>query len=445
MLQRILTALLLLTPLPARAAGKLAVHEWGTFTSLQDETGRTLGGINVEDEPVPAFVHSLDRTLLIRAAAGAPAFYQGAPASHPDVTMRLETPVIYFHPPPDSPQLTCDVAIRFPAGWLSQFYPNADSTVTGPDPNPNAPLSYRPLTAKSSSTLTWKQLRIGPATRPFPETKDPVWLAPRDVRAADVSTPARQSERFLFYRGVAHLDAPLQVTRSEGVDRDTLWVQQPDLRYGERIPGPLWFVDVRPDGQLAYRRVDDLPNTPPAVPLCPAAFADADFSPDRLAELRAEMHAALTSAGLFPDEADALLNTWQLSYFKSPGQRLFFLAPRAWTDRVLPLDVSAPADVTRVMVARIELVTPHQRALLQRLSAGPTSDAKWYFDHLHSTARPGATPPTPPTPPADYQAWRDLGRFREALLLDELSRRPTEPLKNFINNYNLEPRNPRQN
>src|SRR5690242_6701039 len=47
-------------------AQKLIVHEWGTFTSLQDEAGRTIGGINSEDEALPRFVHELDRGLLIR-------------------------------------------------------------------------------------------------------------------------------------------------------------------------------------------------------------------------------------------------------------------------------------------------------------------------------------------------------------------------------------------
>ena len=38
------------------AQDPLVVHEWGTFTSLQDEEGRCLGGINSDDEPVPDFV-----------------------------------------------------------------------------------------------------------------------------------------------------------------------------------------------------------------------------------------------------------------------------------------------------------------------------------------------------------------------------------------------------
>ena len=89
------------------------------------------------------------------------------------------------------------------------------------------------------------------------------------------------------------------------------------------------------------------------------------------------MHEALVKDGLFADEADALLNTWEVSYFKSPGTRLFFLVPRAWTDHVLPLEISTPADVTRVMVGRIELVTPKTRAALKRLIEAPPSDPAW--------------------------------------------------------------------
>ena len=53
--------------------------------------------------------------------------------------------------------------------------------------------------------------------------------------------------------------------------------------------------------------------------------------------------------------------TWEVTLFKSSGLRLFFMVPRAWTDSYLPLNVSVPADITRVMIGRIELVTPAQR------------------------------------------------------------------------------------
>ena len=90
-----------------------------------------------------------------------------------------------------------------------------------------------------------------------------------------------------------------------------------------------------------------------------------------LPALQRELADALIAQGLFPDEAAAMLATWKLSYFESPGLRVFFLLPQAWTDARLPLSVSTPAQVTRVMVGRIELVTERQRETLAKLQAVP--------------------------------------------------------------------------
>jgi len=87
----------------------------GTFTSLQDEAGNTIGGIKHDDEPVPDFVHRLRNFLLAQADGSAPTFFQGAPRCHPDVTMRLETPVIYFHAPNAAMVQTLDVKVGFRA------------------------------------------------------------------------------------------------------------------------------------------------------------------------------------------------------------------------------------------------------------------------------------------------------------------------------------------
>ena len=40
--------------------------------------------------------------------------------------------------------------------------------------------------------------------------------------------------------------------------------------------------------------------------------------------------------------------------------------------------------------------------------------------------------------PADYRAYLSLGRFRNALINDEVRNRPTEPLRQFVRNYELE-------
>src|SRR6266478_5156923 len=96
---RFLLAIAFASVTAALSAQPLVVHEWGTFTSLQDEGGRTLSGINTDDEPVPAFCHDLAPRLVFRPDVAAWGPSQGAPRGHRDVTMRLETPVIYFHLP----------------------------------------------------------------------------------------------------------------------------------------------------------------------------------------------------------------------------------------------------------------------------------------------------------------------------------------------------------
>ena len=44
--RKVFFALAVLFPCPTLAQEKLVVHEWGTFTSLQDEAGETVVGIN---------------------------------------------------------------------------------------------------------------------------------------------------------------------------------------------------------------------------------------------------------------------------------------------------------------------------------------------------------------------------------------------------------------
>src|SRR5262249_22906894 len=131
----------------------------------------------------------------------------------------------------------------------------------------------------------------------------------------------------------------------------------------------LWLVDTKPNGAVAFRSVP--PVSPGHAQVVPADFESDEYAPENLPKLRADMHLALVADGLYTDEAQALLTTWELSYFKNPGQRLFSLVPHSWTDHVLPLTLSEPAEITRVMVGRVELVTPAQRQLLEHITKLP--------------------------------------------------------------------------
>ncbi|HEY1790097.1 MAG TPA: hypothetical protein VGJ73_18260, partial [Verrucomicrobiae bacterium] len=175
-----------------------------------------------------------------------------------------------------------------------------------------------------------------------------------------------------------------------------------------------------------------------------------DYDWGNLQKLEASLKTALVTEGLFNDEAQALLNTWQVSYFKSAGLRVFFLCPRAWTDYYLPLQISLPARIDRVMVGRIELVTPDDRAKLEQIAAlSPAKifsqvsefqkDGLQHYPQLLRSVYNGKMPFSEIVPfPESYQKYLDLGRFRNALLLDEAKEKPTPGLTAFIGDFGLE-------
>jgi hypothetical protein len=439
----------------ARPPQRLTAHEWGTFTSLQAEDGHSIGGINTDDEPAPSFVHSVLRPLLVPLGNLPPGYTIGGkqviPMPYDPVTMRLETPVLYFHLPPESPMTHVNVAVSFRGGWLSQYYPDAQADNPGLD-------GTRALSAQTTSTLQWNDLQIAgsdclrvgtPATPPV--TTDPVWLAPRQVAAADLQTPFGEAEHFLFYRGVGHLDAPIRIIRHA----DQLQLHSnldPQLIAAPLHVDYFWLVDIQPSGTLAFRQLSPLDLSLDAAPIAaqtPAAFAPSDYSAAQLPALRSSMQSAIAAEGLNTDEADALLNTWERSYFKSPGLRLFFMVPPTWTEAYLPLHIPEASSIRRAMVGRIEIVSAQQRDLLHQIATAPPADAAWLNalamvqgpGTLYQQIRDGRTLPPDSAEikiPQQYRDYIALGRFRNALLLDEQRRRPSAGLQAFITTYRLQ-------
>ena len=444
----------------ARGSG-WAIHEWGTFTSLQDEAGQSIAGINTDDEPVPQFVHRLSHWVLLTPSEVPVIFFQGAPKCHPHVTMRLETPVIYFHPPEGAKGVgiqECDVKVQFRGGWLTEFYPMASPEVDGLQARK---FKFGPLSSESTSSLEWPDLKVG-GDWPLTNTTEHVWTSPRAVEAALVRTPEGEAEKFLFYRGVAHIDAPLRISRekTELVFRSQLG-ELPD----RQKVNSAWLVNIRADGKAAFRALPKMQlveDESQVLARTAANFAPKDFSASNLETLKHALRKTLIAEGLFADEAEALLNTWELSYFKSAGLRLFFIVPPAWTDHYLPLEISVPdkekAKVNRVMVGRIELVQPEQRRLLKEIAGfspklveqEAEKVGKRYYEMLIGARSPevhrsfgavgrGEKPLASMIDvPKTYRTYLDLGRFRNALILEEAKRNPSAGLTNFINTYRLD-------
>ncbi|MEW6283059.1 MAG: hypothetical protein AB1758_30885 [Candidatus Eremiobacterota bacterium] len=340
---------------PRPQGSELILHEWGTFTCLQDETGQALGGINTDDEPVPDFVHSLGPIVRNRTDSKG----TGAPVL-PGVTLRLETPVVYIYPSVQDPHPRLDLHVEFRGGWLTQFYPAATRA--------DAPGLPDALSSRTVGRLEWDGIQVG-TPESGPSTDLPVWTAPR-LAGAPGLTVGQEHESYLFYRGVGHLDSPLRI-RANRLATSTVPVAR------------LWVAHIRADGTTAYRRVEG-----PVGANQVALPAPEGFSAGNLARLRLELQAALEADGLYEREAVAMLKTWEVSYFQSPGLRVFYLVPRVWTDQVLPLHLSVPAQVERVMMGRVELISPEQREVLERMRGGR----------------------------AEEDDYRRLGRFAEALL-----------------------------
>ncbi len=66
----------------------------------------------------------------------------------------------------------------------------------------------------------------------------------------------------------------------------------------------------------------------------------------------------LVAQGLYEKEALAMIKTWRDSWFEE-GLRVFYIVPRKVTDSILPLTIEPqPSELTRVLVGRIEIITP---------------------------------------------------------------------------------------
>jgi hypothetical protein len=105
------------------------------------------------------------------------------------------------------------------------------------------------------------------------------------------------------------------------------------------------------EGLLGYRNAGAIEG---AVTLDPPSL---DGS---LPLLRYDLETALIAQGLFPREAQAMVETWRDSWFEE-GSRLIYIVPSRAIDDALPLQVEpVPSQTARVFVGRIELITPER-------------------------------------------------------------------------------------
>lgn len=324
--------------LAGRPAVPVTVHEWGTFTTVADEQGRStewlpLGG----PTDLPCFVYHFDNKSLVKGlAAGVELLtYQQARTRMPG-TVRMETPVLYFYAPQPT---TVGVKVGFAPGMMTEWYPKAEVAQSAAHENA--------LRDGAFSLLSWPQVRVRPGADPaLPMEQAPShYYAARATDAAPIEVGG-EHEAFLFYRGVGGFQAPLAVIADDrGI---TLKSPGPDS-----IPGAVWFENR--GGRIGYRVLGPLTGetqfTPPPLD-------------DDVTMLHAELAQILVASGLYEREAAAMIETWRDSWFEE-GARLFYLVPTTFVDHILPLSIEpGPEAVVRTFVGRVEVITPATLAVV---------------------------------------------------------------------------------
>ncbi len=314
----------------------LTAHEWGTFTSIAGKDGRAVDWLPLSGSTdLPGFVEHFQ-------TAGFKIGLRG--------TVRMETPVIYFY---SARETTVSVKVSFSKGLITEWYPHANRV------EPSSPLTDVSLYQKSTDgSITWDSVKVEPGSAAgLPrEERDNHYYAARDAAASPVrvaTSSGDQREKFLFYRGVSTFPVPVSVTLTpEGkLLADNLSKQQ--------IPATLLFE--RRGDKLGYRVAGALQNEASLEPPDLTATMDS---------LRWDVESMLVAQGLYRDEAHAMFETWQNSWFEE-GTRLLYIVPRQFVDAILPLSIQpAPAQTVRVFVGRLEIVSPAtEKAVQQALAA----------------------------------------------------------------------------
>jgi hypothetical protein len=357
------------------APGKLVVHEWGTFTGFAGSDGIHMPfGIDISSG-LPEFV-----------------FTRKDQAEHQNVMLtnfdlfgkgggvyalqRMETPVIYFYTP--QPR-DVTVAVNFPQGLLTEFFPPVRTMTPafgdGPGeynliPRPLLSASAQPTTRPEAKfekgSLDWGAVRLLPQIpgqyNSIPEVPANAPTAAhyqyaRESDAATVQLSGRKGdtyqERFLFYRGLGNFSLPVTLTAA-GNDRFQLYntAGQP-IRFALLMNITQHVARFAVYSNVQGRQIMTLPIETVALNQIGDAITQ-----------------ALIAEGLYEKEARAMVKTWSSNWLGEPGTRVLYTLPRAITDNLLPLRIApAPDETVRVLVGRIDVMTPEQESKIQSLMA----------------------------------------------------------------------------
>lgn len=311
-------------------------HEWGTFTTVHGSDGSYLSGLYKEEEHLPNFVYSHS------GFSPDPSVQKGLYKPAEAVTVKMETPVIYFY---SDQSFDVEVKVDFPNGSISQWYPQRNDGEENPI---NKKLDF---SSPYEGWIGWNAKVLGKNTEEKINTNSaletPTWVRPRETDANLVKC-GEEIEKFLFYRGIGNFELPLSLQMTDDQTLSITNSGKDDIGYAfvyekwDNTPAKVWWTGGVASGKKMLLTAPDEPMTETAL--------DEAFD---------EFVAALVDAGLFEKEARSMLNTWHESYFNSYGVKIFWIVPTALTEEILPMELEPkPSRLARVLVGRSEVLTP---------------------------------------------------------------------------------------
>jgi len=167
-----------------------------------------------------------------------------------------------------------------------------------------------------------------------------------------------ETEKFLFYRGLGQFTLPIRAEVKPGAQITLANDGADPIRH-------LFVVHVR-EGRAEFTYLPDLPargSVSVERPISPKAGNVAGM----LKTLMPLMEEKLVAEGLYAKEAEAMVRTWERSYFHAEGLRVLYVVPERVTHELLPIAISpAPDEMKRVLVGRLECITPEVEAEVER-------------------------------------------------------------------------------
>jgi hypothetical protein len=346
-----------------QAQTTLKVHEWGTFTTVQNSNGLRLSGL--QGEKLPPFVMDLKLNECTTCNQG-----QVGKVTLKNIGVQMETPVLYFYTNQETP-ITVDV--KFKNGIINQWYPQRTSGQT----NPN--LAVLDMATMGDGSIKWNATVLNATQNLTPTPPNAQltqeWTAPRATAANYVRGQNGEIEKFLFYRGLANFSTPFKV---EFNDKGNLVIQN---QFATPLPYVMVY-DNTPNRQPTFWWSGSINGQEKKVILPPRKDTEFNDMYNEVMRFRNE----LVNAGLNTDEATAMLQTWYDGYFTDvtdvKGLRVFWIAPKTFVDDMLPLQITpTPTEIKRVFVGRSEVLTPSFEKELTLMSL--TTLESQYADHRY--------------------------------------------------------------